>query len=129
MSRLDSLSAWTRTVSTQLPHLSRPQVVLLAAWSLALVLTPSGGRTTAAVFRAALWGQHPSTVNQRLRAWCYAAPDKQGQQRTELDVRTCLAPLLRWIVSSWPATHPRLALVLDATLRGDRWVVLACAVV
>jgi hypothetical protein len=38
---------------------------------------------------------------------------KSGTQRQELDVTTCFAPLLAWILKGWPST--RLALALDAT--------------
>ena len=110
MSHLAALSAWTATLSTRLPQLSRPPALVLAAWSFACVITQSCGRTTAALFRATLWDQRPTTVDQRLRAWCYAAPDKKGRLRADLDVTTCFAPLLRWMVSIWPAAEARLAL-------------------
>src|SRR3954467_8970656 len=99
MSRLDALSAWTATVSTRLPHLSRPQACVLAAWSFACVLTQSCGRTTAATFLAALWDQAPATVDHRLREWCYDAADKTGSHRTTLELAHCFAPLLRWLIS------------------------------
>jgi hypothetical protein len=35
MSYREQLSQWERTVSTHLPHLSRPQAKVLALWSLA----------------------------------------------------------------------------------------------
>ncbi len=129
MSRLDALSAWTATLSTHLPHVSRPPALVLAAWSFACVVTQSCGRTTAATFLAALWNQRPATVDQRLREWCYDAPDKKGRQRADLDVTACFAPLLRWMVRIWPAAEARLALVLDATLLGDRCAVLAVSLV
>jgi hypothetical protein len=64
-----------------------------------------------------------------LREWCYDAPHKKGAQRTALEVTTCFAPLLRWMVSLWPAAEARLVLVFDATLLGDRCVVLAVSLV
>jgi hypothetical protein len=129
MSRLTALSTWTQSVSTHLPHLSRPQVTVLAACSLALVCTQSCGRTSAAVFLAVLWGCTEGTLRQRLREWTYEAAAKKGDHRTDLDVSTCFAPLLHWVLTFWPATDPRLALVLDATTLGDRLTVLMCAVV
>lgn len=129
MSRLDALSTWTATVSTRLPHLSRPQAVVLAAWSFACVLTQSCGRTTAATFLASLWGQATPTVEQRLREWCYDAPDKKGRRRVALDITPCFAPLLRWLISLWPASDAAVVLVLDATLLGDRCAVLAMSLV
>jgi hypothetical protein len=43
-----------------------------------------------------------------------------------LDVTTCFAPLLRWLVRDWP--QPRLALALDASTLSDRFVLLAVSV-
>ena len=95
MSRPESLSAWTATVSMHLPHLSRPQLLVLAAWSWAMVLTQSCGRTAVGALLAAVWDQSENTVRQRLREWTYEAAAKKGAKRVELDVRTCFAPLLR----------------------------------
>jgi Transposase DDE domain len=133
MAQVAALHRWTATVATQLPRLSHPQATVLAAWSFALVCTQSCGRTSAAVFLAALWDQSESTVRQRLREWTYEKEAKKGVRkgvhRQELEVRSCFAPLLFWVLTYWPATHARLALALDATLLGDRLTVLTCAVV
>jgi DDE family transposase len=129
MSRLDSLSAWTDTVSMHLPHLSRPHLRVLAAWSWAMVLTQSCGRTAVGALLAAVWNQSELTVRQRLREWTYEADAKKGAQRVAVAVRPCFAPLLRWVLTYWPASDAHLALVLDATVLGDRCTVLACSVV
>jgi hypothetical protein len=129
MSRRDSLSAWTDTVSMPLPHLSRPHLRVLAAWSWAMVLTQSCGRTAVGALLAAVWDQPEATVRQRLREWTYEAGAKKGAQRVAVAVRPCFAPLLRWVLTYWPASDAHLALVLDATLLGDRCTVLACSVV
>src|SRR5262249_17490706 len=63
----------------------------------------------------------------RLREWYYEAPDKRGSQRQALQVETCFASLLGWIVSWWQGTQ--LALALDATTLGTCFVVLAVSVV
>ncbi|HMA34416.1 MAG TPA: transposase [Chloroflexia bacterium] len=112
-----------------LPHLARPQVAVLAAWSWALVVTQSCGRTTVGAFLARVWGQSEATVRQQLREWTYEAPAKKGAKRVALEVRACLAPLLRWVLTYWPACDAHLAVALDATLLRDRWAVLACSVV
>ena len=129
MSRPESLSAWTATVSMHLPHLSRPQLVVLAAWSWAMILTQSAGRTAVGALLASVWGQSEATVRQRLREWTYEASAKKGAKRVAVDVRACFAPLLRWVLTYWPASDAHLALVLDATMLGDRCTVLACSVV
>ena len=128
MSRQDGLSQWTETVSTQLPHLSRPQATVLAAWSYGIVLAQCCGLTTVAAFLAALLEERENTVRERLREWYRDAADKRGARRQELDVGSCLAPLLRWVLAWWAADERRLALALDATSLGDRFVVLAISV-
>ncbi len=122
MSRHEGLCIWSQSVSNHMPHLSRPQAFVLGLWSYGIALTRSCGRRTVAQFLALLLGQKDTTVEQRLREWCYDAQDKQGQHRQELDVTTCFVPLVRWVVSIWVGTT--LALVLDATSLGDRFVVL-----
>ena len=133
MSRQEGLSQWTATVSTQLPHLSRPQAAVLAAWSYGIVLAQCCGLTTVAALLAALLDQRENTVRERLREWYRDAADKAGAQRgtkrQELDVTSCFAPLLRWVLAWWPADERRLALALDATSLGERFVVLALSVV
>ncbi len=127
MSRHDGLSEWTSTVSTELPHLSKPQATVLALWSYGIACTRSCGRRTVAVFLALLLRQKVGTLEQRLREWCYTASDKRGSQRQSLDVTTCFVPLLRWIVRLWTGTS--LALAIDATTLSDRFVVLSVSVV
>jgi hypothetical protein len=112
-----------------LPHLSRPQLVVLAAWSWAMILTQSAGRTAVGALLASVWDQSEATVRQRLREWTYEASAKKGRNRVAVDVRTCFAPLLRWVLTYWPASDAHLALVLDATMLRDRCTVLACSVV
>jgi len=113
-----------------MPHLSKPQATVLALWSYAIVMTRSCGRTTVAMFLAMLLEQRTNTVQQRLREWCYEAARKQGkrrQPRLEWEVTTCFAPLLKWIVSLWDSK--RMALALDATQLGNRFVILTISVV
>jgi hypothetical protein len=45
-----------------LPHLSRPQLLVLAAWSWAMVLTQSAGRTAVGALLAGVWDQSEATV-------------------------------------------------------------------
>jgi len=136
LTHADGLTEWATTVSAQLPHLSKPQATVLALWSFGMVMARSCGLTTVAAFLAALGGQKDDTLRQRLREWYKDAKDKkgrrpatQGNQRQALDVTTCFAPLLRWVLSWWPAEEKRLALAMDATTLGQRFVVLAISVV
>src|SRR5207245_1558181 len=128
MSHRKALSQWEQTVSTHLPHLSRPQAQVLALWSYGMVLAKSCGITTVAALLAELTRCSFAPMRQRLRGWCYDAQDKKGEHRQELDVTLCFAPLLCWIVSLWPKSEPRLALALDATTLSDRFIVLCISV-
>lgn len=123
------LGQWTAEVTSHLPSLSKPQAVVLALWSFGMVMTKACGLTTIAAFLARLLGQHENSVRQRLREWYWAAKDKQGAHRQELDVTPCFAPLVRWVLSWWPAQEKRLALAMDASTLGERFVVLAISIV
>ena len=129
MSRPDGLSQWTATVSTHLPHLSRPQATVLALWSYGMVVAQSCGITTVATCLGCLLHKRPGTLRQQLREWCYAAADKKGGKRRELEVHTCFGPLLRWVLAWWAPTERRLVLAMDATTLGQRFTVLVISVV
>lgn len=127
MSRPEALSMWTEIVSSHMSHLSKPQAVVLAMWSYGIALTRSCGRNMVATFLAMSLEQNADSVARRLREWCYDAPHKQGDQRRDLEVSSCFVPLMRWIVSLWTTTG--IALTLDATALGERFVVLTVSVV
>jgi hypothetical protein len=129
MSHPESLSQWIETVSTAFAQLSRPQAKVLAYWSFGMVLAKSCGITLVCAALALQLGCSEASLLQRLREWCYGAKDKKGDKRRELDVSTCFAPLLRWILAWWPADQPRLALALDATTLKKRFTVLVISVV
>lgn len=129
MSPDEGLLSWTQQVSSHLPHLSRPQAVVLALWSYGIAMTGCCGITTVAAFLCLMRGQKFGNVRQRLREWCYAAQDKRGLQRKEVCVQGCFAPLLGWILARWSADIPRLALALDATHLRQDFIVLAVCVV
>jgi len=127
MSRQPGLSEWTHELSNRMPHLSKPQVVVLAMWSYGIALTKVCGRRTVALFLALLLQKNEEAIEQRLQEWCCDAEDKSGQKRRELDVTTCFVPLLRWVVALWTGTA--IALAVDATSLGERFVVLTISVV
>ena len=129
-----ALKAWGETVRKYMPHLSKPQAAVLALWSFGIVMTKSCGLTSIAAFLAELLGKKENTMRQRLREWYREAGAKKGAhgkgvQRQELDVNSCFAPLLKWVLSWWPAEERRLALALDASTLGARFVVLAISVI
>lgn len=123
-----AVSQWEREVSTALPSLTPAQARVLAAWSFGMMVTQSCGLTTVAVFLAGLLGRRYAAQRQQLREWCYDAADKRGPKRQAVEVRACFAPLLRWVLASWPRGEKRLALALDATTLGQRFTVLAVSV-
>lgn len=131
MSCQDGVYQWTETVRQQVPHLSKPQATVLALWSLGMVLARSCALSAVSLMLAASLGRQPNTVRQQLREFCYEAAakrgSKRGARRQALDVTTCFAPLLGWVLGWWEGTQ--VALALDASSLGDRFVVLALSVV
>jgi hypothetical protein len=123
MARHDRLSQWTEYVSSNTPHLTKPQATVLALWSFGIACTRSSGRGTVAIFLALLLKQSLANLEQRLYDWCLEAEDKAGKKRTSLAVTRCFVPLLDWIVRLW--TGEQIALMLDATSLRDCFVVRA----
>lgn len=117
---------WTELVHTHLPELSQPQATGLALWSLGLLLAHSCSLSAVSLCLAISLGRKENTLRQRLREWYREAPAKRGTRRADLEVAGCFAPLLRWVLSWWAGRQ--VALALDATSLGDRFVVLALSV-
>ena len=118
---------WLTTIMQHLSHLSKPQATVLALWSFGMVLARSCALTAVSSLLAEGMQRSEQTVRQRLREWYYDTPRKRGPKRQALRVETCFAPLLGWVVGWWHGTQ--LALALDATTLGTRFVVLAISVV
>ena len=133
MTRPAQFLRWQQTLSIYLPHLSRPQVTVLALWSLGLILAHSCGLTTVATVLAYLLARREGAVREQLRDWYREAPAKhganRGRKRRSLDVSTCFAPLLRWVVAWWDPACPRIALAMDASTLGQRFTILTISVV
>jgi len=128
MSRQAGLYQWVSTVASHLSYLSQPQATVLGFWTFGMLALGSCGITSVAALLAELLEQKENTVRQRLREWYYEADQKRGTQRREIDVTACFAPLLQWVLASWPSDECRLALALDATTLGQRFTVLAVCV-
>ena len=107
----------------------KPQVWGLVLWSAGIALTGTAGITQLSALLALVLDQREQAVFQRLREWYLDAKHKSGTKRRELDVTTCFAPLLRWIVRLWGTGNRQLVLVLDATTLGERWTILTISVV
>jgi hypothetical protein len=127
MSCQSAVYQWTEVVTTQLPHLSQPQATVLALWSVGMVLARSCALSAVSTFLATGLARKANTVRQQLREFCYEATAKRGEHRQEVRVESCFAPLLGWVLSWWEGQQ--LALALDATALGARFVVLAVSVV
>jgi hypothetical protein len=122
-----ALSAWIAELASVWPHLSRPQVKILAQYSLGMVLAEGSGLSRVSFCLAHWLGQTFNRVRERLRDFYCNAEDKSGRRRRELVVEQCFAGLLAWILKSWP--RDQLAIAMDATNLGNRFVVLAISVV
>jgi hypothetical protein len=109
------------------PSLSKPQALGLALWSFGMVIARSCSLTAVADVLAPLMGQPYNTLRERLRDTYREASAKAGEQRTELDVTECWAPWLAWLLDGW--SGQQMAIAMDATSLGDRFVVLAISVV
>jgi 3-methyladenine DNA glycosylase AlkC len=127
--QLRQFQEWTTTVNEHMSHLSKSVVMVLALWSFGMVVANSCGLTTVSVSLAALFDDKENTMRQRLREWYKERSAKKGAKRVELDVTTCFAPLVQWVLRWWADDEQRLALALDATTLGQRFTVLAVCIV
>jgi hypothetical protein len=126
MSRHPGLYQWNDVVGKRFPHLSKPMAACLALWSLGMIVARSCSLTAIAWAWAPILGEKFYTVRERLRDLYREAPAKAGKQRAELDLGTCWAPWLAWVIESWHSHQ--LALALDATTLGQRFTVLVVSV-
>jgi hypothetical protein len=127
MTRSQPLEAWTRQVTDAFPNLSRPQARVLALYSFGMFLAQRCGLNSVVAVLVPLLGIGFHTLRSRLQEFYQPAAAKSGRQRAELDVTTCFAPLLAWILRGWHS--PCLALALDATSLGNRFTVLSIGLV
>ncbi len=129
MPKSPALTNWIHTVAEHMPHLSKPQATVLALWSFGMVVAQSCGLTSVSAALATLLGKKENTVRQRLREWYKEAGSKKGEKRRNLEVTTCFAPLVRWVVSHWPEAERRLSLAMDASTLANLFTVLAISIV
>ena len=102
-------------------------VMGLALWSLGMILVRSCSLTAITDWWSAQGGQPCNTVRERLRDTYREASAKAGAHRRQLDVATCWGPWLNGVLEGWVST--RLAVALDATTLGARFVILTISVV
>lgn len=126
---LTAYREWMRVVIRQMPHLSKPQAVVLAMWSFGMVMTQSCGLTRVSVFLGELFERPEANVREQLRQWYSEGGTKRGRKRAQIEVTESFAPLLKWVLSLWPAEERRLVLAADATTLGQRFTLLVVSVV
>jgi hypothetical protein len=130
MPRHPQLYHWQETLARRFPELPKTFVVLLALWTLGMILARRCGLSSVALFLARTLGRKENTLRQRLREFYQEktakAGAKHGRKRRDFAAPDCFAPLLKWILSYWPC--PRLVLALDPTTLGDRLHVLCVSV-
>lgn len=90
-----------------------------------MVMSRSSSLTQVSTFIGRLNQEKPNTVRQRLKEWYQEAKAKKGQKRSQLEVSSCFAPLLRWVLSLLPADCQHLPLALDATNIKQNFTVLS----
>jgi hypothetical protein len=127
MPRSQPLDRWTDQVRAAFPKLSRPQATVLALYSFGMILAQRCGLSSVVTALVPVLGLGFHTLRSRLQEFYQPAAAKSGRHRDELDVTTCFAPLLAWILQGWQSTG--LALALDATSLGDCLTVLSIGVV
>jgi hypothetical protein len=111
-----------RALLTHLPTVPATPRRALAWWLTGTLLAHSACES-AVITALTTDGRDRAAVRQRLRAFC------RGERHCAtppLDVSTCFAPLLRWLLSWWHGDT--LPLALDATTLRDEVVVLAISV-
>jgi hypothetical protein len=123
---LHALVTWRKVIGEHLPNLSQPEARVLALWSLGMVLAQGCGLKSVSLYLAAALGKKDNSVRQQLREFYFEAGAKAGKQRRELEVEACFGPLLEWVMERWEGRQ--LALGLDATQLGQRFVVLCVSV-
>jgi hypothetical protein len=112
-------------VETFLPLLRRAARSGLALWVVALLIAQSGCERAILTAMAPL-GFAEHALRARLREWLYDGADRAAPCATRLDVTTCFAPLLAWVLAWWGG--PSLPVAIDATMLRGRVVVLSISV-
>lgn len=109
-------------------HLSKSLIYVLSLYVLGMVIVRHCGQSQITALLSGLMDCEFNTMRQRLREWTYEAKQKRGSQRQEVDVSSCFAPLLTWVLSKFTGQHKQVVLALDVTYLGDRFIILAVSV-
>ena len=126
MSRPLELYQWNRQIAIHFPHLSKPMAMGLALWSLGMIVVGACSLSALTDWWSCRLGEKNGAVRERLRDVYREKQAKAGKRRRQLEVEACWAPWLGWVLEGWGGTQ--LAVALDATSLGQRFVVLAVSV-
>ncbi len=125
----EELKRLNAEIANHMGHLSKSLIYVLALYVLGMVLVRHSGQSQIAAFLSRLTGCKFEAMKRRLREVTYEARAKSGQNRQEVDVKKCFAPLLGWVLSKFEGDAKQLVLALDATYLTDRFIILAVSVV
>lgn len=110
-----------------LPHLRAADQRALTWWVYGTIVAGSGCQDAVLNALTPLIGaHHRQALRQVLREVFKDGSEHATVNPTDLDVTTCFAPLLRWVLAWWHGETVPLA--LDATTLRDRWVVICVSV-
>ena len=121
MSRSPELYQWRIEIAKHFPHLSQPMVMGLALWSLGMIVVRSCSLSAIADGWSCRLGQPFPTVRERLRDTDREVGAKAGAHRTELELSSCWAPWLDWVLEGWSGTQLAIALDAPPSASASRW--------
>jgi hypothetical protein len=129
LSHPEELKHLNAEITSHMAHLGKCLIYVLSLYVLGMVVMQHCGQSRIATFLSGLMGCSFGAMKQRLREFTYESECKQGECRQEIEVKTCFAPLLSWVLSKFRGQHKQLVLAMDATYLKDRFVILAISVV
>ena len=105
-----------QAIEQYFPGLRPAQQRGLVLWVYGTILARSACQNAviAVLFTVGRW----QSLRQYLREWLYNGEDKAAPCRTQVELKLCFGPLLRWLLTWW--TGDQLALAIDATTHRDR---------
>ncbi len=122
---LPAVSHARALLETRLPHLRPAQHRGLAEW-VAGVLAAQNGCEAAVVAALTPLGEAAHATRARLRETLCEGRERAAPCATSLEVETCFAPLLAWVLAWW--IGDTLPVAIDATSLRERQVVLSLSV-
>jgi hypothetical protein len=131
VSRPLQLTSWDLELKSRFPDLPARTVFVLALYSFGMILAKVSGLSSVALFLGKSLTLPYHALRKRLSEFYKEAKAKSGAshgvKRTDFEVTSCFAPLLRWALSLWSGKH--LPLAIDVTNLGERFHVLCVSVV